>query len=161
LIKPEGCHAAVAHTAQNDCSPFEQKLSHEAPIQRLHRCIPTRAYRVPSGPGWVHEVKHDGYRLQVHSQGDAVRLFTRRGYDWSKRYPAIVRTAASSAARHSRSMARLWSAVRMASPSSMPCTAAARSVRPCCTLSRTGVPMNARQHARARRQVLPLVDSCA
>ncbi len=50
---------------------------------------------MPSGPGWVHEVKHDGYRLQVRREGDEVHLFTRRGYDWSKRYPAIVRTAAA------------------------------------------------------------------
>ena len=44
-------------------------------------------------PDWVHEIKHDGYRLQVRREGDAVRLFTRRGYDWSGRYPAIVHTA--------------------------------------------------------------------
>jgi bifunctional non-homologous end joining protein LigD len=43
----------------------------------------------------VHEIKHDGYRLQVRREGDKVRLFTRRGHDWSKRYPAIVRTAAA------------------------------------------------------------------
>jgi bifunctional non-homologous end joining protein LigD len=58
-------------------------------------CIPTRGYRVPSGPGWVHEIKHDGYRLQVRRDGDTVRLFTRRGYDWTGRYPAIARTAAA------------------------------------------------------------------
>jgi bifunctional non-homologous end joining protein LigD len=58
-------------------------------------CIPTRAYRVPSGPGWVHEVKHDGYRLQVRREGEAVRLFTRRGYDWTNRYPAIATAAAA------------------------------------------------------------------
>jgi bifunctional non-homologous end joining protein LigD len=40
-------------------------------------------------------VKHDGYRLQVRRQGDVVRLFTRNGYDWSKRYPAIARAAAA------------------------------------------------------------------
>jgi bifunctional non-homologous end joining protein LigD len=56
-------------------------------------CIPTRAYKAPSGPGWVHEIKHDGYRLQVRREGEAVRLFTRRGYDWSGRYPAIAVTA--------------------------------------------------------------------
>jgi bifunctional non-homologous end joining protein LigD len=56
-------------------------------------CIPTRAHRVPSGPDWVHEIKHDGYRLQVRREDGAVRLFTRRGYDWSGRYPAIVVTA--------------------------------------------------------------------
>jgi bifunctional non-homologous end joining protein LigD len=58
-------------------------------------CIPTRADKVPVGPDWVHEIKHDGYRLQVRRDGEAVRLFTRRGYDWSGRYPAITAAAAS------------------------------------------------------------------
>jgi ATP-dependent DNA ligase len=39
------------------------------------------------------EIKHDGYRLQVRREGDAVRLFMRRGYDWTGRYPAIAVTA--------------------------------------------------------------------
>ena len=56
-------------------------------------CIPTRAYKVPAGSDWVHEIKHDGYRLQVRREGEAVHLFTRRGYDWSGRYPAIAVTA--------------------------------------------------------------------
>jgi bifunctional non-homologous end joining protein LigD len=56
-------------------------------------CIPTRAPRPPAGPGWVHEIKHDGYRLQVRRVGETVRLFTRRGYDWSGRYPSIAVTA--------------------------------------------------------------------
>jgi bifunctional non-homologous end joining protein LigD len=46
-----------------------------------------------AGPDWVHEIKHDGYRMQVRRDGDTVRLFTRRGYDWTDRYPAIVTTA--------------------------------------------------------------------
>jgi bifunctional non-homologous end joining protein LigD len=56
-------------------------------------CIPTRALKPPAGPEWVHEIKHDGYRLQVRRDGDVVRLFTRKGYDWSGRYPAIAVTA--------------------------------------------------------------------
>jgi hypothetical protein len=56
-------------------------------------CIPTRAHKPPAEPDWVHEIKHDGYRLQVRRDSAGVRLFTRRGYDWSGRYPAIVRTA--------------------------------------------------------------------
>jgi ATP-dependent DNA ligase len=48
---------------------------------------------VPAGPDWVHEIKHDGYRLIVRRDGDIVRLFTRRGYDWTGRYPAIADTA--------------------------------------------------------------------
>jgi bifunctional non-homologous end joining protein LigD len=55
---------------------------------------PTLAAKPPSGPDWVHEIKHDGYRLIVRREGKAVRLFTRRGRDWTDRYPAIASTAA-------------------------------------------------------------------
>ena len=57
-------------------------------------CIPTLAAKPPSGPDWVHEIKHDGYRLIVRRDGKAVRLFTRRGHDWTDRYPAIAAAAA-------------------------------------------------------------------
>src|SRR5271155_4129450 len=56
-------------------------------------CIPTLAAKPPSGPGWVHEIKHDGHRLIVRRDGDTVRLFTRRGHDWMERYPAIATAA--------------------------------------------------------------------
>jgi hypothetical protein len=62
-------------------------------------CIPTRAAKPPAGPGWVHEIKHDGYRLIVRRGGTTVRLFTRRAYDWTDRYPAIASTAAKLRAR--------------------------------------------------------------
>jgi bifunctional non-homologous end joining protein LigD len=56
-------------------------------------CRPSKASRPPSGPGWVHEIKHDGYRLLVRRQGAQVRCFTRSGYDWADRFPAIVEAA--------------------------------------------------------------------
>src|SRR6266480_2594314 len=56
-------------------------------------CIPTRGAKVPAGPDWIHENKHDGYRLIVHRDGARVRLFTRNGNDWTKRYPLIVEAA--------------------------------------------------------------------
>jgi hypothetical protein len=63
--------------------------------RRIHRTLHfLRALKPPSGPDWVHEVKHDGYQLIVRRAGSAVRLFTRRGYDWSDRYPAIAGAAA-------------------------------------------------------------------
>src|SRR5712675_3645918 len=55
---------------------------------------PIKAHKPPSGPDWVHEIKHDGYRLIVRREGKAVRLFTRRGHDWTDRYPAIAAAAA-------------------------------------------------------------------
>jgi bifunctional non-homologous end joining protein LigD len=56
-------------------------------------CLPTRGTKVPAGPDWFHEIKHDGYRLIVQREGKRVRLLTRRGYDWSDRYPLIVEAA--------------------------------------------------------------------
>src|SRR3954466_15844459 len=56
-------------------------------------CIPTRGTTVPSGPDWLHEIKHDGYRLIVQREDKRVRLLTRRGYDWSDRYPLITQAA--------------------------------------------------------------------
>ena len=56
-------------------------------------CIPTKASKVPDRPEWIHEIKHDGYRLIVQRDGKRVRLFTRNGHDWSSRYPRIVEAA--------------------------------------------------------------------
>ena len=62
-------------------------------------CLPTRVTVAPRGPMWVHEIKHDGYRLMVRRTPAGVRIRTRRGYDWTERFPRIVE-AAEQAARH-------------------------------------------------------------
>ena len=49
----------------------------------------------PEGKHWIHEIKHDGYRSQVVVERGEARVFTRNGYDWSDRYPSIVRAAAN------------------------------------------------------------------
>ena len=56
-------------------------------------CIPTRAPKVPHQAEWLHEIKHDGYRLIVQREGKRVRLFTRNGHDWSDKYPLIAEAA--------------------------------------------------------------------
>jgi ATP-dependent DNA ligase len=65
----------------------------------IEPCIPTRAAKPPAGPDWIHEIKHDGYRLIVRRDGETVRLFTPRSYDWTDRYPAIARAAAKRRAK--------------------------------------------------------------
>ncbi|MGA7664864.1 MAG: DNA ligase [Pseudolabrys sp.] len=65
-----------------------------APAAFIHPCRPIVAKQPPTGPGWTHELKHDGYRLQVHVRDGRVRLYTMNGADWSKRYPRIVEAAA-------------------------------------------------------------------
>jgi hypothetical protein len=44
--------------------------------------LPSPSQKPPSGSAWVHEIKHDGYRLIARRDGKRVRLYTRRGYDW-------------------------------------------------------------------------------
>jgi bifunctional non-homologous end joining protein LigD len=56
-------------------------------------CIATKATSVPDGADWLHEIKYDGYRLRLERDGDRVRLITKGGYDWSKRFPWIVEAA--------------------------------------------------------------------
>jgi bifunctional non-homologous end joining protein LigD len=46
--------------------------------------------KVPSGERWVHEVKFDGYRVQVHLANESIRVFTRRGHDWTNRFKKIA-----------------------------------------------------------------------
>src|ERR1043165_5504584 len=65
-----------------------------APPGFIHPCQPTVAKRPPSGLGWAHELKHDGYRLQVHVRAGRVRLLTMNGNNWTDRYPRIVEAAA-------------------------------------------------------------------
>jgi bifunctional non-homologous end joining protein LigD len=44
----------------------------------------------PSGPKWVHEIKHDGYRIQGRIDGGKIKLLTRTGLDWTDRFKAIA-----------------------------------------------------------------------
>jgi bifunctional non-homologous end joining protein LigD len=51
--------------------------------------------RPPSGPGWVHEVKFDGYRIQLRVEDGKAVLRTRKGLDWTDKFPAIAKAAAA------------------------------------------------------------------
>jgi bifunctional non-homologous end joining protein LigD len=51
------------------------------------------ASKPPSGADWVHEMKHDGYRMIAHRDGPAARLCSRNAYDWTERLAAIAASA--------------------------------------------------------------------
>jgi len=61
----------------------------------LEPCLPTLAPKPQSGARWLHEIKHDGYRLQARRDPDGASLITRNGFDWTSRYPAIASDARS------------------------------------------------------------------
>jgi bifunctional non-homologous end joining protein LigD len=56
----------------------------------IEPCLPSPAKAPPSGPGWIHEIKHDGFRIMARRDGAAVRLITRHGNDFSSRFPFIA-----------------------------------------------------------------------
>ena len=47
--------------------------------------------RPPNGDGWCHEVKFDGYRVQLRVEGGVAALKTRKGLDWTDKFPAITK----------------------------------------------------------------------
>src|SRR6202163_1029523 len=55
--------------------------------------LATSVDRVPSGERWIHEIKFDGYRVQVHLRDAVVNVFTRRGNDWTNRFRKIAADA--------------------------------------------------------------------
>jgi len=55
--------------------------------------LPSLVDQPPESKHWIHEVKHDGYRSIILIETGKVRVFTRNGFDWTDRYPSIVRAA--------------------------------------------------------------------
>jgi bifunctional non-homologous end joining protein LigD len=55
--------------------------------------LATSVEKAPSGARWIHEIKFDGYRVQVHLRDAAVKVFTRRGIDWTNRFRKIASDA--------------------------------------------------------------------
>jgi bifunctional non-homologous end joining protein LigD len=62
------------------------RLKHGA----INPCLPQLAKEPPPGSGWLHEIKHDGFRLMARRNRQAVWLYTRNGYDFGDRFPKII-----------------------------------------------------------------------
>src|SRR5258706_15061722 len=57
-------------------------------------CLPTKAPQPPTGDAWLHEIKHDGFRVIARKDGARVRLYSRPGNDLTYRFPLIVEALA-------------------------------------------------------------------
>jgi bifunctional non-homologous end joining protein LigD len=56
----------------------------------IEPCLPSPAKAPPSGPGWLHQIKHDGFRILARRDSAGVRLITRNGNDFTSRFPLAV-----------------------------------------------------------------------
>ncbi|HKQ87678.1 MAG TPA: hypothetical protein VJS43_13025 [Candidatus Acidoferrales bacterium] len=83
-------------------APFylARMLQRTLPSGFIAPCLPTRARALPSGGAWLHEIKHDGFRIIARKDGgERVRLYSRPGNDFTGRFPPIVETLAGLRAR--------------------------------------------------------------
>jgi bifunctional non-homologous end joining protein LigD len=56
----------------------------------IEPALATSIEKVPDGDRWLHEIKFDGYRVQVHLRDASVKVFTRRGKEWTKRFRKVA-----------------------------------------------------------------------
>ena len=84
-LKPGGSSSGTRKTPAKKVL-FGPSLS-RAPKERLPSFVKpqlaSQSEQPPAGPGWVHELKLDGYRMQARKEGDKVQLLTRSGLDWT------------------------------------------------------------------------------
>ena len=66
----------------------------------IEPCHPVERDRPPSGVNWIHEIKADGYRAQVHLREGKATVYSRRGYDWTETLASIARAAKALPLRH-------------------------------------------------------------
>jgi len=95
-------------------------------------CLPTKTDKLPSGSQWLHEIKHDGFRIIARKTGAQVRLYSRPGNDLTRRFPLIVETLARAPAS---STARLLPAMTTALLRSISFATAAMTAARSCTPS--------------------------
>jgi bifunctional non-homologous end joining protein LigD len=84
------------YVIQNDAATMAAKLPGTTGTRMpsfIGPCLATLRDNVPSGAQWLHEIKFDGYRLQLHKRENDIRLCTRRGNNWTKRFPSLVEAA--------------------------------------------------------------------
>jgi bifunctional non-homologous end joining protein LigD len=65
-------------------------LQRSLPAGFIAPCLPSKTDKLPSGSQWLHEIKHDGFRVIARKDGDRVRLYSRPGNDLTSRFALIV-----------------------------------------------------------------------
>jgi bifunctional non-homologous end joining protein LigD len=84
------------YIAQNDATALAAQLPGAKGARMpgfIQPCLATLRDTVPNGDQWLHEIKFDGYRLQLHKRENDIRFFTRRGHNWTKRFSSLVNAA--------------------------------------------------------------------
>jgi ATP-dependent DNA ligase len=80
---------ALANGSRGDRAPPRMSRWSPLPVGFVPPCLPTGSKGPPSGREWLHEIKHDGFRVIARKIGKRVKLCSRPGNDLTKRFPLI------------------------------------------------------------------------
>jgi bifunctional non-homologous end joining protein LigD len=87
--------AAILRRTKKFISTKANKSRHAALPDFVEPCLATLVDKAPESGNWIHEIKFDGYRVQARLDNGRVKLLTRRGLDWTKKFPAIAEAVAT------------------------------------------------------------------
>src|SRR5262245_31592552 len=105
LWSKEASCASLSATERTDGSPFRTPPGYRRMVAPLTPHLPgdcaaplrvawrTAGKAGPVRTDWIHEMKHDGYRIMVIRENECVRLLSKNGSDWPRRYPWIAEAA--------------------------------------------------------------------
>ncbi|MBD9487972.1 DNA ligase D [Ensifer sp. ENS11] len=92
-------HGLAAEERQAGAGSRKKSVSARRPKSRMPDFIPPQLCetldRPPNGGGWIHEIKFDGYRIQMRVENGKATLKTRKGLDWAAKFAAIAKSAAA------------------------------------------------------------------
>jgi ATP-dependent DNA ligase len=75
-------------------TPIRRRVEQASPPTWTKPQLAALVKQAPDGPDWLHEIKFDGYRMHARFDAGRVQILTRRGNDWTDKYPAIAKAIA-------------------------------------------------------------------
>jgi bifunctional non-homologous end joining protein LigD len=92
--------AKAARTNPTTATPAARRVELPSPLTWVKPQLAKLVSEAPDGPDWLHELKLDGYRMHARFDAGRVQILTRRGLDWTEKYPAIAQAIAELPARN-------------------------------------------------------------
>jgi len=111
-----------ARTNPTDTLSTRRRVKPASPPAWIKPQLAALAEKAPDGSDWLHEIKFDGYRMHARLDAGRAQILTRRGNDWTEKYPTIAKSIAGLPARHAYLDGELCALRPDGVPDSMGCT---------------------------------------
>src|SRR5689334_5899810 len=92
--------AKAARANRMDTSAPRRRVEPASPPAWIKPQLAALVEKAPDGPDWLHEIKFDGYRMHARLVTGRAQILTRRGNDWTEKYPTIAKSIAALPARN-------------------------------------------------------------